>query len=204
MANSCLVLGLVSSILGLTCVVIALASSQWLKVRAPFFQNDVGLMRHCDVTSPYCGDMENLNALVNHDYAGWFRTVQAMYLLHCLGLLISAVAYLLYLIRFLEVKGSFRALAMLNFIALVAGVFSVTMFGVQMEEFFGVANPSLPDGVASLGYAFYMAILGCCLSFVVLMLSAMEAIHAIDLIRDMQNRFTVWTTPYTLFVEEEP
>ncbi|BFZ20935.1 hypothetical protein BsWGS_23973 [Bradybaena similaris] len=117
MANVCLVLGLVSSVLSLTCVVVALASSQWLQVRAPFFQNDVGLMRHCDVISSYCGDMEQLNSLVHPDYADWFRTVQTMYLLHCVGILISAVAYLLYLIKFLEAKGSFRSLTVLNFLA---------------------------------------------------------------------------------------
>lgn len=76
MASVCLVLGLVSSILSLACVVIALASSQWFRVRTTEFQNDVGLMRHCDVVSLYCGDMEHLSYLVDAQYAGKFHSGQ--------------------------------------------------------------------------------------------------------------------------------
>lgn len=70
MANICFILGLCSSILSLACVIVALASSQWLRIRSPNFMNDVGLMRHCDADSSYCGEMEHLNALVDGHFAG--------------------------------------------------------------------------------------------------------------------------------------
>lgn len=163
----------------------------------------MGLMRHCDVTSLYCGDMEQLNYLIEAQYSGWFRSVQAMYLLHCLGMLVSTVAYILYAVKFLEFKGSFRFLTVFSFLTLVTGIYAVAIFGTNARKFVGITDSSVYDDAASLGYAFYVAIIGCCLSFVVMMLSAMEALHAVDLIQNMQNRFSVWTTPYTLFVDQE-
>uniref|UniRef100_A0A0B6Y9G6 Uncharacterized protein n=1 Tax=Arion vulgaris TaxID=1028688 RepID=A0A0B6Y9G6_9EUPU len=203
MANVCLVLGLVSSIMSLICIVIALASSQWLLVRASNFQNDMGLMRHCDVISLFCGDMEHLSSLVESDYAAWYRSVQTLYLLHCLGMLVTAVTYILYMVRFLEFKDSFRFLTVLNVLTLAAGIYAVSVFGTHSKSFFGVTSPLLPEDVATLGYAFYVAIIGCCLSFLVTFFTATEAIQAVELLQNMQNRLTVWTTPYTLFVDQE-
>ncbi|CAG5134510.1 unnamed protein product [Candidula unifasciata] len=203
MASVTLVAGLVSSMFGLFCVVFGLGSSQWFRVRAPYFQNDIGLMRHCDVVTSYCGDMEHLSSIVEADYSAWFRSVQTMYLLHCVGMLVSLVTYILYLVRFLDYKGSFRFLTLLNFLTLAAGIYAVTFFDLNAKKFFGVTSPILPADCSTLGYAFYMAIVGCCFSFLVLFVSAAEAVQAVELLRNMQNRLTIWTTPYTLFVDQE-
>ncbi|CAL1542202.1 unnamed protein product [Lymnaea stagnalis] len=203
MANVCFVLGLVTSVLSLACVVVAMASSQWLRIRTPFFKNDVGVMRHCDIDSSFCGEMEKLNALVDAHYAAWFRSIQAMYLLHCIGMLVSTVMYILYAVQFLESKGSFRVLTAFNFLALSAGIYAVAMFGMNHLSYFGLTDLSITEEMAELGYGFNMAITGCCLSFLVMVFSAMEASRAVDLLQNMQNRLTVWTTPYTLFVDQE-
>ncbi|KAI8777060.1 hypothetical protein BgiMline_035313 [Biomphalaria glabrata] len=179
-----------------------MASSQWLQIRIHSFESDVGLMRHCEPRNSYCGEMEKLDALVDIHYAAWFRSIQALYLLHCLGMLFSTVMYILYAIRFLESKGSFRVLTAFNFLALAAGVYSVTMFGMNHRAYFSIPAGA-PEESALLGYGFYMAITGCCISLLAMLFSAMEASHAVDLLQNMQNRLTVWTTPYTLFVDQE-
>ncbi|KAH9513778.1 hypothetical protein Btru_042117 [Bulinus truncatus] len=202
MANICFVLGLIASAVSLICVLAAMASSQWLKIRIHSFESDVGIMRHCEVQNSYCGEMEKLDALVDIHYAAWFRSIQALYLLHCLGMLFSSVMYILYAIRFLESKGSFRVLTAFNFLALSAGVYAVTMFGLNYRAYFNIP-PYATEENALLGYGFYMSIAGVCLSFLAMLFTAMEAIHAVDLIQNMQNRLTVWTTPYTLFVDQE-
>ncbi|XP_005107088.1 uncharacterized protein LOC101864709 [Aplysia californica] len=203
MASVCLKVGLVSSGLGLTCAVMAIASSMWLRIRYPFLKNDIGLMRHCDVDSDYCGDMERLDALVDVRYAAWFRSVQALYLLHCVGLLVSTAMYILYTIRFFESKGSFKVLTAFNFLTVAFGVYAVAVFGTSYSKFFGLGSHPTTDDYSSLDWAFYTAITGCCFSFLVMIFSAMEASQAADIFRNMQHRITVWNTPYTLFVDQE-
>ncbi|RUS76166.1 hypothetical protein EGW08_016078 [Elysia chlorotica] len=201
--------------LSLTCIVFGMASSQWIRVRASLFSNDLGIMRHCDVVSQYCGDMERLNDLVDAQYASLFRSLQAVYLMHCVGMLISAVVYFLFAVKFFESKGGFRALTAFNFLTLAAGVYTLALFGTKYRQFFGLTSPLYDnniifskDGhdshhVSDFGYGFIMAIIGCVLSAIVTVCSGMEASRAVDLLRNMQNRLTVWTSPYTLFVDQE-
>lgn len=90
-----------------------------------------------------------------------------------------------------------------SFFSVGAGIYTLAMFGTSANKYFGIHDPMPPEDAASFGYGFYLGIVGCCFSFMVMLLSAMEAIHAVDLLQNMQNRLTVWTTPYTLFVDQE-
>ncbi|KAK3730080.1 hypothetical protein RRG08_055147 [Elysia crispata] len=215
MASVCLYVGLLSSMLSLTCIVFGMASSQWIRVRSLFLTNDIGIMRHCDVLSDYCGDMERINDLVNAQYASLFRSLQGVYLIHCAGTLVSGVVYFLFAVRFFEAKGGFRALTAFNFLILAAGIYTLAIFGTNYRHFFGLTSPEYDDNivfskdgqsshhVAEFGYGFIIAVIGCVLAGVVTICSAMEASKAVDLLRNMQNRLTVWTSPYTLFVDQE-
>ncbi|GFR87515.1 hypothetical protein ElyMa_000748700 [Elysia marginata] len=215
MASLCLYVGLLSSMLSLTCIVFGMSSSQWMQIRSFYFAHDVGIMRHCDVLSQACGDMEWINDLVDAQYATLFRSLQAMYLLHCVGMLVSGVMYALYAIRFFEAKGGFRALTAFNFLTMGAGIYTLALYGTKYRKFFGLTSPEYDDNiiinlnghgshhVADFGYGFIIAAIGCVLSGIVTICSGLEASKAVDLLRNMQNRLTVWTSPYTLFVDQE-
>ncbi|GFO35147.1 hypothetical protein PoB_006165200 [Plakobranchus ocellatus] len=215
MAGVCLYVGLLSSMLSLAFIVFGMASSQWVRIRSHYFVNDVGIMRHCDVVSKYCGDMERINDLIDAQYTALFRSLQAFYLLHCLGMLFSGVIYGLYALRFFEAKGGFRVLTVFNVLALAAGVFTLAMYGTKYRQIFGLTSPEydtniiidknshISHHVAEFGYGFIMAAIGCVLAAIVTACSLLEASRAVDLLRNMQNRLTVWTSPYTLFVDQE-
>lgn len=161
-------------------------------------------MRHCDVDSAYCGDMEQLDNLVAVHYTSLFRSIQAMYLLHTIGHLISTCLYVLYIFKFLESKGSFRVLTAFNFLTITCGVYAVAVFGTHHLKLFGLHHA--PDHIteeAALAAGFYYAVVGCCVAAVTMVFSAMEASQAAGVIRNMQHRMTVWSSPYTLFVDQD-
>lgn len=75
---------------------------------------------------------------------------------------------------------------------------AVVLFGLDSEDMFGL------DGhTVTLDWSFHVAIVALCFIFLSIIFHAMEASRAADLIRNMQHRLTVWTTPYTLFVDQE-
>jgi len=203
MAARILTVGCLTSLLGLATAVLSIASSMWVRIRYPYIKNDIGLMRHCDVDSDYCGDMDRINMLLDTRYTGWFRSVQALYVLHVLGHLTSFCFYILYLVRFFETKNSFKALTVFNFATMSFGLYSVCVFGTNYIKFFGLSSHPMTDQYAGLNWAFYTAILGCVFGFLTTIFSAIEASESAGVIHNMQHRLTQWSTPYTLFMDQD-
>ncbi len=71
MATVVSILGLLCSALGLTFNVISIATPHWLASRG-YTNTDIGIFRHCNVDSGYCGDMDTLGAIVNADDIGMY------------------------------------------------------------------------------------------------------------------------------------
>ena len=90
------------------------------------------------------------------------------------------------------------------FSSVTFGAYTLAVFGTQYLELFGLGHA--PDHIteeATLGRAFYFAIAACSLAALTMLFSAMEASQATGVIRNMHHRMTVWSSPYTLFVDQE-
>ncbi|XP_046578535.1 uncharacterized protein LOC124286236 [Haliotis rubra] len=197
MATVVTILGFLCSTLSVTFNAIAIATPHWLASRGRS-NTDIGVFRHCNVDSGYCGDMDSLGAIINSKDIVWFRTVQATLLLGCVGSLLGLVMSFLYHIRFFESHSGFKSLTIVNIMTLSIELVAVVLFGLDCEDMFGL------DGhTVALDWSFHVAILALCFIFLSIVLHAMEASRAADLIRNMQHRLTVWTTPYTLFVDQD-
>ena len=75
---------------------------------------------------------------------------------------------------------------------------SLVLFGLDYDDMFG------KDGhEVALNWSFYVAVASTCFTFVAMVFHAMEASRAAELIMNMQKRLTVWSSPYTLFVDHD-
>ena len=82
--------------------------------------------------------------------------------------------------------------------AVLAEMMSLIFFGLHYRDIFIITSSE-----DYLGYSFYVAIVATIFLFVSFMASAIEASQTSTVLQNMQHRFTVWTTPYTLFLDQE-
>ncbi|KAK7091206.1 hypothetical protein V1264_008925 [Littorina saxatilis] len=159
---------------------------------------EVGIFRHCDLDTQYCGGMSEIAAIVDAQEVAWFRAVQALFLLACVGSLLATVLMGLILIHFFDARGTFKVASVVTFGSVVSTVTAVAFFGVHYRDIFVITSSD-----AHLGYSFYCAIIGAFFLFISFIASALEASQTSKVLQNMQHRLTVWSTPYTLFVDQE-
>ena len=149
--------------------------------------------------------MEMLDRIVAPHYLSLFRSIQAIFILHVVGNLISCCIYLLYVVNFLESKSSFKILTAFNFLTMVFGIYALAIFGTHYIKIFGLGHdPQTLDEMADLGRAFYAACAGVGLTGLTMAFSAMEASEAAGLVNVVRTRAARLTGgPYTLFVDQE-
>ncbi|XP_041360669.1 uncharacterized protein LOC121376929 [Gigantopelta aegis] len=194
----CSVLGLLCGVLSLTFNVISIATPHWLWTRGQT-NFDVGIFWHCDLDENYCGDMESLGRFINPRDIVWFRTVQAAFVIAVVGSLLGAIMSFLSHIKFFESSGTYKTLTIVNIMTMSVELVSLVLFGLDYTDMFGV------DGhIVALNWSFHLAITSTCFTFLAVVFHAMEASRAADLIINMQKRLTVWSTPYTLFIDQDP
>ena len=80
----------------------------------------------------------------------------------------------------------------------MAETLSLVFFGLHYSDIFVITSSE-----DYLGYSFYTAILAAGLLLLSFLAAAIEASQASKVLQNMQHRLTVWSTPYTLFVDQE-
>jgi len=184
--------------LGLLANILSVGTASWL-ISPETLKMSVGIFRHCDFDSTYCGEMAEISAIVDAQEVAWFRAVQALFLLACLGSLLICILIGLVLIRFFDSPLTFRVIAGVNFVTVISEVLAITFFGLYYRNVFALEYAS--DDY--LGYSYYVAIMAVVFLFLSLVASSIEASQTSKVLQNMQHRLTVWSTPYTLFVEQE-
>jgi hypothetical protein len=81
----------------------------------------------------------------------------------------------------------------------VSEILAIVFFGLHYQDIFTISE----TGEDYLGYSFYVAILATVFLFVSFIASVIEASQTSKVLQNMQHRLTVWSTPYTLFVDQE-
>ncbi|KAL8607770.1 hypothetical protein ACOMHN_039443 [Nucella lapillus] len=196
--NSCVsIISFLLAVAGLIANVVSVGTSSWL-VSVKYLKMTIGVFRHCDLDNGYCGDMSDVSAIVDTHEVVWFRAVQALFLLACLGSLLTSVLIGLVLISFFDSLGTFKVIAVANFGTVVVEVLSLVFFGLHYRDVFIITSAD-----DYLGYSFYMGILASAILFLSFIASAIEASQTSKVLLNMQHRLTVWSSPYTLFLDQE-
>ncbi|XP_076437574.1 uncharacterized protein LOC143276808 [Babylonia areolata] len=196
--NSCVsIIAFALALVGLISNVVSIGSSSWL-VSVKYLKMTIGVFRHCDLDNGYCGGMSDIAAIVDAQEVGWFRAVQALFLLACLGSLLTCVLIGLVLISFFDSRGTFKVIAAANFGTVVVELMALVFFGLHYHDVFVITSAE-----DHLGYSFYMAVVATVILFLAFVASAIEASQTSKVLLNMQHRFTVWSTPYTLFIDQE-
>lgn len=186
------------AVLGLLANVLSVGTTDWM-VSMNDEKISIGIFRHCDIDTHYCGGMSEISALVDGQEVAWFRAVQALFLLACLGSLLICVLIGLVLITFFDALLTFRVISVICFITVVSEILSIVFFGLHYKDVFVIS----PNGDAYLSYSFYMAIVAVFFLFVAFIASVIEASQTSRVLQNMHHKLTVWSTPYTLFVDQE-
>lgn len=196
--NTCVsILAFALAVAGLIANVVSIGTSNWL-VSVKYLKMTIGVFRHCDLDNGYCGGMSDVAAIVDAHEVAWFRAVQALFLLACLGSLLTCVLIGLVLINFFDNRGTFKVVAFANFGTVVVELLALVFFGLHYRDVFIITSAE-----DYLGYSFYMGVMATVLLFLSFIASAIEASQTSKVLLNMQHRFTVWSTPYTLFIDQE-
>ncbi|KAK6167770.1 hypothetical protein SNE40_021723 [Patella caerulea] len=199
MASVCAVFGMMCSLMSLVLNALAIATPHWLHSRSMLPTLNIGLFRHCEVEDNFCGDMERINAMINPSDIAWFRVIQAAFILSVIGSLLSSIMSVFLLTKLFDGVGGYKMTSLVNFLTMTSEITVVVLFGLNYVDMFGL------DGhTVSLEWSYYVAIAACVFLFFALVFHAMEASRAAEIIKNVQHRITGLTTPYTLFVDQEP
>ncbi|PVD32518.1 hypothetical protein C0Q70_07958 [Pomacea canaliculata] len=136
--------------------------------------------------------MHEISSIVDVQEVGWFRATQATYLVAVVGTLLTAVLDMLVLIRFFD-KGSFKVISVINFITLMSAFAALLMFGLHYKDVFTITDTY--NSEAYIGYSFYTAVFGCAVLLVAFIFHGIEASNAAGVLKNMQHRLTIWSTP---------
>lgn len=184
------------SVLGLLANVLSVGTTDWLVS----MKMSLGIFRHCDFNTHYCGGMSEIAAVVDAQEVAWFRAVQGLFLLACLGSLLTCVLIGMVLISFFEGRMTYKVITAVSFLTVVSEILAIVFFGLHYQDVFTLGR----SGDDYLGYSFYVAIVAVFFLFVTFIASSIEASQTSKVLQNMQHRLTVWSTPYTLFLDQEP
>ncbi|KAL5013198.1 hypothetical protein ScPMuIL_007468 [Solemya velum] len=194
------VFAIVCSVLALILNVIAIATTKWLRSfgEEGRVEYDIGLMRHCELFSNHCGDMDELHALLDSKDVVWFRAVQILFVLATIGILACFCVSLLLLIRFMDPATGYKPLTVLGWLTFALETTPIVIFGLKGNGMFIFESVD-----AVLSWSFSVAIASAVFIFITNIFYAVEACKAAEVIRGVTQRFEIWSSPYSLFDNQE-